>query len=94
MKKWQSSGELNHPLDFISPLPKVGIDSPEGPLSVSGSYLFLGSTVSEMWEAENCPHPREPLNGTPTAKIGRREIFMFDITKLIFILFIYSMCEI
>ena len=40
--KWQSSGELNWPLDFQGPLPKVGTDSPEGPLSVSGGYLFLG----------------------------------------------------
>ena len=71
MKKRQSSGELNRQLDFIRPLPKVGIDSPEGPLYVYSGYLFLGSTVSEMVEAEKCPYTREPLSGTPTAQIGR-----------------------
>ena len=42
VKKWQSSGELNWPLDFIRPLPKVETDSPENLFPVSGGYLFLG----------------------------------------------------
>ena len=66
VKKWQSSGELNWPWSFEGPLPKVGTDVHEGPLPVSGGYLFLVSKVSEMGEAEKCTHPREPLNGTPT----------------------------
>ena len=74
VKEGQSSGELNWPLDFQGPLPKVGTDSPEGPLSVSGGYLFLGSKVWEMGEAEKCPHPREPRSETPTAQIGGWEM--------------------
>ena len=52
------------------------MDSPEGPLPVSGGYLFLGSTVSEIGEAEKCSHPREPLSGTPTAQIRGREMIV------------------
>ena len=69
-------GELNWPLDFQGPLPKEGTDSPEGPLSVSGGYLFLGSKVWEMGEAEKCPHPREPRSETPTAQIGGWEMIV------------------
>ena len=58
------------PYGFQGPLPKVGTDSPEDPLPVSNVYLFLGSKVSEMGEAEKCPHPREPL----TAQIGGWEM--------------------
>ena len=47
----------------------MGTDSPEGPFSVSGGYLFLGSNVWEIGEAEKCPHPREALSETPTAQI-------------------------
>ena len=52
------------------------MDSPEGTLQVSGGYLFLGSKVSEMGEAEKCHHPREPLSGTPTAQIERWEMIV------------------
>ena len=58
------------------PLSEVGMDSPEGPLPAPGGYLFLGSTVSKMWEAEKCPHPRVPLSGTPTAHIRGREMIV------------------
>ena len=52
------------------------MDSPEGPLQVYGGYLFLRSKVWEMGEAEKCPHPREPLSGTPTAQIGGWEMIV------------------
>ena len=32
--------------------------------------VFGGLKVSEMREVEKCPHPWEPLSGTPTAQIG------------------------
>ena len=35
---------------------------------------LLGSTVSEMGEAEKCPNPRKPISGNPTAKIGGWEM--------------------
>ena len=38
--------------------------------------FFGGSKVSEMGEAETCPHPREPLSGTPTAQIGGWEMIV------------------
>ena len=41
VKKWQSSGELNWPWGFPRPIPKVGTDSPEGPLPIS-SVCFFG----------------------------------------------------
>ena len=56
-------------LRLPGPFPKAGRDGPEGPLSVSSGYLFLGSTVSDMGEAKKCPNLREPLSGTPTAQI-------------------------
>ena len=49
---------------------------PEGPLQVSSGCVFLGLKVSEMGEAEKCPHPREPLSGTPTAQIGGLEMIV------------------
>ena len=52
------------------------MDSPEGPLPVSGSYLFWGSKVSQMGETEKCPHPRESLSGTPIALIGGQEMIV------------------
>ena len=52
------------------------MDSPEGTLQVSGGYLLLRSKVWEMGEAEKCPHPREPLSGTPTAQIGGWEMIV------------------
>ena len=76
MKKWQSSGELNWVQDFEEPLPKVERGSHEGPLPISSGYLFLGLTVSEMGEFEKCPHPREPLSGTPKAQIGGWEMIV------------------
>ena len=79
MKKWQSSGGLNWPWGFQRPLPNVKTDSLEGPLSVSGGYLFLGSKVWEMGEAEKCPHPREPLSETPTAQIGGWEMIVLGV---------------
>ena len=54
----------------------VDWDIPESPLPVSCSYLFLGSKVSQMGEAEKCPHPRESLSGTPTAEIGGQEMIV------------------
>ena len=69
-ENWQISGELNRPFDFIRILPKVGTDSPEGPLQVSSVCLFLGQKIWEIGEAEKCPHSREPLSGTPSAQIG------------------------
>ena len=30
-----------------------------------------------MGEAKTCPHPREPLSGTPTAQIGGREMIAY-----------------
>ena len=76
VKKWQSSGELNWPWSFPRPFPKVGSDSPEGPLPVSSVCLFLGSKFSEIEEPENSSHPREPLSGTPTAQIGGWEMIV------------------
>ena len=77
VKKWQSSGELNWPWGFPRPFPYVGSDSPEVlsrfPVFVC---LFLGSKVLEMGKAEKCPHPREPLSGTPTAQIVRGEMIV------------------
>ena len=73
VKKWQSSGELNWPWCFQRPLPKVSTDSPEGPLPVLSGYLLIVSKLSEMGELK-CPHPRDPLRGTPTDQIGRREM--------------------
>ena len=57
-------------------------NNPEGLLPVSDGYLFLCSTltVSEMGETEKCPYPREPLSGTPTAKIGGRDMTVQCIT--------------
>ena len=77
LRKWQRSGELKWPYGFKGPLLKAGNDSPEGPLPVSSCYLFLGSTVSNMGEAKTCPHPREPLSGTPTAQNGGREMIAY-----------------
>ena len=76
VKKWQSSGKLKWPWGLPWPLLKVGTNSPEGPLQVSSVCLFLGSKVWEMGEAENCPHPREPLSGTTTAQIGGWEMIV------------------
>ena len=76
VKKWQSSGELNWPLCFQRPLPKVSTDSPEGLLPVFSVCLFLGSKFSEIGEVEKCPHPREPLSGTLTAHTGGRELIV------------------
>ena len=74
VKKWQNSGELNWPKGFHRPLPYVGINSPEVPLTVSSVYLFWGSKVSAIGKTEKCPHLREPLSGTPTAQIGGLEM--------------------
>ena len=52
VKDVQSSGELNWPWGFPKPFPKVGSQSPEGPLQVSGVCLFLGSKFSEIEEPE------------------------------------------
>ena len=75
VKKWQSSGELIG-LRASWGLSKVETDSPEGPLPGFSGYLFLGSKVSEIRESEKCPHPREPLSGTPTAQIGGWEMIV------------------
>ena len=56
------------------PLPKADWDSPQGPLPVSCSFLFLESKVLKRGEAEKCPHPWESLSGTPTAQLGGREM--------------------
>ena len=40
--KCQSSCGINWLLDFQGPLPKVGTDNPEGPLSVSGGLIVFG----------------------------------------------------
>ena len=69
-RMWKSSVELNGPEGFQRSLPRVWTDSLERPLPVSSVYLFLGSKVSEMGATEKCPHPREPLSGSPTARIG------------------------
>ena len=58
------------------PLPKVGTDSPEGPLPVFRCLSVLGSKVLEMGEAENCPNPKEPLSGIPTVQIERWEMIV------------------
>ena len=65
---------------FQGSLSTVRRDNPDCPLPVSGVYLFLCSTVSEIEEAEKGPHPREPLSGTPTAKIGGRDMTVQCIT--------------
>ena len=46
------------------------MDSPECTLQVSGGYLFLGSKVSEMGEAEKCPHPTKWYPYNPNWKVG------------------------
>ena len=76
MKKLQSSGELSWTYGFQGPLAKVGTDSPEGPLPVSSGSLCFGAKVSEMGEAEKCPHPSVPLSGSPTSQIGGREMIV------------------
>ena len=38
--------------------------------------MFLGSKFSEIGEVEKCPHPREPLSGTPTAQNGGWEMIV------------------
>ena len=76
VKKWQSSGGLNWPWGFQRPLPKVRTDSLEGLFPVSSDCLYLGSKFSEIGEVEKCPHPREPLSGTPTAQIERWEMIV------------------
>ena len=48
----------------------VGTDSAKGLLPVSSGYLYLGKKMSEMGEAEKCPHPRELPSGTPTTQTG------------------------
>ena len=58
VKKWQSSGELVWALAFQGPLPKVGTDSPKGPLPAPGSSLCLGPTVSEMRESKIVSQPQ------------------------------------
>ena len=37
-------------------------------------YFWGG--ILEIGEAEKCPHPREPLSGTPTAQIGGMEMIV------------------
>ena len=76
VKKWQNSGELNWASGFEGPLLKVGTGSHEGILSAPGGSLFFGANVSEMGKAEKCPHPREPLSGTPTTQIGGWEMIV------------------
>ena len=76
VKKWQSSSGLNWPWGFPRPLLKVRMDSLEGPLPVSSVCLFWGSKFSETGEVEKCPHPREPLSGTPTAQFGGWEMIV------------------
>ena len=60
-------------LGLIWASPRDKTDSPEGPLPVLSGYLFIVSKLSEMGELK-CPHPRDPLRGTPTDQIGRREM--------------------
>ena len=68
------------PYGFQGPLPRVWTDSLERPFPVSSGYLFLGLKVSEIGEAEKCPHPREPLSGTPTAQIGGWEMIVLRVS--------------
>ena len=47
-----------------------------------GSKVYINdvwvikSKVTERRDSEECPHPREPLSDTPTAKIGRWEMIV------------------
>ena len=52
------------------------MDSLESHFPVSGVCLFWGSKFSKIEEVEKCPHPREPLSGTPTAQIGGWEMIV------------------
>ena len=65
---------------FQGPIPKVGTDSPKEPLPAPGSSFFFGTKVSEIGEAEKCPHPKEPLSGTLTTQIGGREMLVQCVT--------------
>ena len=62
VKKWQSSGELIWALAFQGPLPKVGTDSPKGPLPSPGSSLCLITNSVGDEREQNCvPTPGSHL---------------------------------
>ena len=87
MCQGSGTGELNWTYGFQGTLQKVRTDSSEGPLSAPVGCLFWRSKASDMGKVEKCPHPKEPLSGTPTTEIRGREMIVLCVLKTALCLF-------